>query len=242
MTPVGAVIFDFNGVLVDDEAIHFTLFQELLTQEGVDITEADYHERYLGYDDRGCFEAALTDAGQSVDRERLSRLIARKGQRYVEVAEKALRFFPRAAETLGAVMARWPVAICSGALRTEIEYGLRRLGRLDQITAIISAEDTVQCKPHPDGYQLALAALRAREVDDESMTPRHQGRANLDAVNCLVVEDSLAGIISAKRAGMRAIGVAHTYSAERLREAGADAVIPGLATLTPDWIEQRFAS
>ena len=63
MTDIGAVIFDFNGVLVDDEAIHFALFRELLAQEGVVISEDDYHERYLGYDDRGCFEAALADAG-----------------------------------------------------------------------------------------------------------------------------------------------------------------------------------
>ena len=60
-----AVIFDFNGVLVDDESVHFALFREVLAQEGVTITEQDYHERYLGYDDRGCFEAALLDAGQS---------------------------------------------------------------------------------------------------------------------------------------------------------------------------------
>ena len=59
MMGIGAVIFDFNGVLVDDESVHFALFREVLAQEGVVITERDYHERYLGYDDRGCFEAAL---------------------------------------------------------------------------------------------------------------------------------------------------------------------------------------
>ena len=64
MMGIGAVIFDFNGVLVDDESVHFALFQEVLAQEGVAITERDYHERYLGYDDRRCFEAALWDAGQ----------------------------------------------------------------------------------------------------------------------------------------------------------------------------------
>ena len=64
-TMIQAVIFDFNGVLVDDEAVHFELFQEILGQEGVVITNQDYHERYLGYDDRGCFAAALTDVGQT---------------------------------------------------------------------------------------------------------------------------------------------------------------------------------
>ena len=173
MMSIGAVIFDFNGVLVDDEAIHFALFREVLAQEGVVITERDYHERYLGYDDRGCFQAALVDAGQSADRARLDQLIAQKAQRYVEVAGQGLRFFPEAAETLGAVAARWPVAICSGALRPEIEDALRRLGRLDNITAIISAEDTDKGKPDPEGYRLALAALRAHTCNGHDLTTSH---------------------------------------------------------------------
>ena len=56
---IGAIIFDFNGVLVDDESVHFALFSEILAQEGVALAEEDYHERYLGYDDRRCFEAVL---------------------------------------------------------------------------------------------------------------------------------------------------------------------------------------
>ena len=149
MNGIGAVIFDFNGVLVDDESVHFALFQEVLAQEGVAITERDYHERYLGYDDRKCFETALGDAGQSCGRQRLDRLIARKARRYVEVAEQGLRFFPAAAKTLGVTATRWPVAICSGALRPEIEYALRRLELPEQVAAIISAEDTDKCKPDP---------------------------------------------------------------------------------------------
>jgi hypothetical protein len=92
---IGAVIFDFNGVLVDDEAVHFALFREVLTGEGVIITERDYHERYLGYDDRGCFAAALVDAGQPAESRRLDQLIARKARRYIEVAEQGLRFSRR---------------------------------------------------------------------------------------------------------------------------------------------------
>jgi beta-phosphoglucomutase len=241
MIGIGAVIFDFNGVLVDDEAIHFALFREVLAQEGVVITERDYHERYLGYDDRGCFEAALVDAGQSAARSRLDQLIAQKAQRYVEVAGQGLRFFPEAAETLEAIAARWPVAICSGALRPEIEDALRRLGRLNNIAAIISAEDTDKGKPDPQGYRLALAALRACTCNGHDLTALHpKTQLNLEAINCLVIEDSLAGIISAKGAGMRAVGVPNTYTAHQLRDAGADEVVDGLATFTPEWIERRF--
>ena len=74
---------------------------------------------------------------------------------------KACGSYPAAAETLGAIAARWPVAICSGALRSEIEYALRRLGRYEHVAAIISAEDTEKCKPDPESYRLALVSLQA---------------------------------------------------------------------------------
>jgi beta-phosphoglucomutase-like phosphatase (HAD superfamily) len=246
MIEIGAVIFDFNGVLVDDESVHFALFREILAREGVTITERDYHERYLGYDDRRCLEAALLDAGQSASRERVDQLIAQKAKRYIEVAREGLRFFPAAAEALNAVSARWPVAICSGALRSEIEYALLRLDSLDRVAAIVSAEDTDKCKPDPEGYRLALVALQtldrtrcstSRAAPTDQKEPYH-----LMAENCLVIEDSLAGIASAKGAGMRAVGVPNTYTALELRQAGADEVIAGLANLTAAWIEDRFAS
>jgi beta-phosphoglucomutase len=239
---ISAVIFDFNGVLVDDESLHFSLFSEILAKEGVPLSLKEYVERYLGYDDRKCFETVLFDSRRSFDADYIDSLIAQKARRYTEVASEGLRFFPAAGETLGAVAARWPVAICSGALRAEIEYSLKLLNRLDQIAVIISAEDTTRCKPHPEGYQLVLNALRnhTSKAKDTTTTGAEE-RTDLTPTNCLVVEDSLAGIVSAKSAGMWAIGVPNTYSAKQLFDAGADDVIPGLGDLTPTWIAQRFA-
>jgi beta-phosphoglucomutase len=239
---INAVIFDFNGVLVDDESLHFALFSEVLAKEGVRLSLTEYVERYLGYDDRKCFETVLFDSQKSFDADYIDGLIAQKARRYTEVASDGLRFFPEAGETLGAVAARWPVAICSGALRAEIEYSLKLLDRLDQVAVIISAEDTTRCKPHPEGYQLVLTALRNHTSKANGATVSSvRERSELAPTNCLVVEDSLAGIVSAKSAGMWAIGVPNTYSAEQLLDAGADDVIPGLGALTPAWIDQRFA-
>ena len=152
------------------------------------------------------------------------------------MAEQGLRYFPAAAETLRPSASRWPVAINSGALRPEIEYALRRMDCLDCVAAIVSAEDTDKCKPDPEGYRLALEALRARAGrGDGPGIP-----ADLAPSACLVIEDSLAGIISAKGAGMRAVGVTTTYDADQLREAGADDVVDALAVATPDWIDRQF--
>jgi HAD superfamily hydrolase (TIGR01509 family) len=228
---IRAVIFDFNGVLVDDESVHFALFREVLGQEGVVITEDDYHGRYLGLDDRGCFEAALVDAGQAADRARLDDLIARKARRYFEVAGQGLQFFPGAAPCLSALAERYPLAINSGALRPEIEFALGRLGVREKVTVIVSAEDTTRCKPDPEGYTLALEGLRRSGA----------APADLAGADCLVIEDSLAGIESAKGAGMWAVGVPNTYEPAALRRAGADDVVDGLPALTPAWIASRFA-
>jgi beta-phosphoglucomutase len=235
---IRAVIFDFNGVLVDDEPIHFDLFREVLAQEGVTLTEREYHERYLGYDDRGCFAAALRAAGQSFDPPRLDELVARKAKRYIALAEKGMPYFPDVAETLEGLANRWPVAICSGALRAEIETVIGRLGLLHRLAAVVAAEDVDACKPDPAGYLKTLEVLRAQFADAPAIIRSQL----LQAHQCLVVEDSLAGVISARDAGMRAVGITHTYTEPELRAAGAEAVVDGLRALTPDWIERQFGA
>lgn len=222
--PIRAVIFDFNGVLVDDEHVHFELFREVLATEGVDLDEVAYHDRYLGFDDKGAFAAALLDAGRPAPPAFVDDLIARKAARYVEVAEAGLRFFPAAAETVRGLADRYPVAICSGALRAEIEYALRRLKIRDRVGSITSAEDTERCKPDPEGYRIALGRLREEYPD-------------LAPSECLVIEDSLAGIEAARAAGMVAVGVTHTYRRDELEGAGAAAVVEGLETITPVWLD-----
>lgn len=230
-TPIRAVIFDFNGVLVDDEHLHYELFRDALAEEGVVIDEVMYQERYLGFDDRGCFEAALADAGQAFDRARVDDLIARKAVRYVTAAEAGLRIFPAAPGAIEALAGRWPVAICSGALRPEIEFALAKMDRRARIAAIVSAEDTTRCKPDPQGYLMALDALRA--------TPGG-ALADLPAEACLVVEDSLAGLEAARLAGMRRVAVTHSYPVDQLEAAGAEVVLDDLAELTPAWVDRRF--
>jgi beta-phosphoglucomutase len=223
--PIRAMIFDFNGVIVDDEHVHFELFREVLAAEGVTLDEATYHDRYLGYDDRGCFSAALIDAGRTAPDDLIRSLIDRKAARYAEVAETQLKFFPGAAEAIAGLSQGRPVAICSGALRAEIEYALERLKVFDRVASITSAEDTTRCKPDPEGYLIALDRLRADFPD-------------LAANECLVIEDSLAGLAAASSAGMVPIGVTNTYSRDELNAAGAVNVVEGLGEITGGWVER----
>lgn len=225
---IRAVIFDFNGVLVDDEAMHCQFLRDVLAEEGITITEAQYHDEYLGYDDRGCFEVALTRHGQTATDARIADLTARKSALYDAWARTSLRAFPGAVEAVHALADRWPLAICSGALRGEIEAALDGLNLDDAFEAIIAAEDTARCKPDPEGYFLALDALRSL------------GHNGLEAGHCLVIEDSLAGIAAGKSAGMWVVAVPHSYPEAELRAAGADAIITNLADLNPDAVRRLF--
>ena len=225
---IRAIIFDFNGVLVDDEHLHFELFRDVAATLGVTLTQEQYLTTYLGYDDRRCFEEVLLNSGKAATPELVDDLIARKAELYLERAATELKIFSGAAECITRLADRWPVAINSGALRPEIVLALGQMRVLDRISAIVSAEDTRYCKPDPEGYVLALDALRSLHGDD------------LEAGHCLVLEDSLAGVQSGKSAGMWVLGVSNTYNAGELRQAGADAVITELESFRPESIQHLF--
>ncbi len=230
---IRALLFDFNGVLVDDEPLHLELFQRVLGEEGVPLTAPDYYARYLGLDDRGCFAAALAAAGEEATVPRLMRLIARKASYYRErVLADGYPAFPGAAELVAAAAARgWLLGVVSGALREEIEGALRQLGLAAHFKVIVAAEDVAEGKPDPEGYRQALDALNSRPPLPERLVHPHE---------VLALEDSPAGIQAAAAAGLLTLGVAHTYDAATL--SGAHAVVPRLAGLTPERLEALFAA
>ncbi len=210
-----ATLFDFNGVLVDDEAVHLAAFRAVLAPLGITVSDEAYAERYLGFDDVGAFRAILTDARTRATDEDVSRLVAAKVPEYMARIGASLVVFEGAAEIVRRRARLGTVGIVSGALRHEIEHALGVLGVAREVAFIVSAEDTRACKPDPEGYLLGVRALAERGVTSR----------------VVVVEDSLAGIEAAKGAGLRCVAVAHSYPIERLREAGADAVVPTLADL-----------
>jgi HAD superfamily hydrolase (TIGR01509 family) len=211
-----ATFFDFNGVLVNDEVVHFETFREVLAGQGVALSEHDYLHKYLGFDDAGAFRAILEDAGQQPSAAHIAELIEAKRPLYMTRARASLPTFAGAAELVQRRAAAGPALVVSGALRDEIELGLEVLGVRSCIQAIVSAEDTKVCKPDPEGYVLGIQWLAER--GQEAAARRG-----------LVIEDSLAGVEAAKAAGLPCIGVTHTYSEAELLGAGSDAVVTSLA-------------
>jgi HAD superfamily hydrolase (TIGR01509 family) len=227
-----ALVFDFNGVLVDDEPVHLRMFQRALQQEGIALAEEDYYAKYLGFDDRGCFAAVLAAAGEPPDPARVMRLVARKAAFYQEAIHRdGYPFFLGAVELVrSAAEAGLMLALVSGALREEVEQALRQesLRRLFKI--LVTAEDVAEGKPDPEGYRRALADLNAEPPLPERLLHPHE---------VLAIEDSPAGLQAARGAGFTTLGVAHTYDTERLVE--ADFTVESLAGLGLETLQRRFA-
>lgn len=222
-----ATFFDFNGVLVNDEVVHFETFREVLAGLGVTLSEHDYLHRYLGFDDAGAFRAILEDAGQQPSAPEIASLIEAKRPLYMTRARASLPTFAGAAELVRRRAAAGPALVVSGALRDEVELGLEVLGVRSSILAIVSAEDTQACKPDPEGYVLGIRWLAER--GQEAAARRG-----------LVIEDSLAGVEAAKAAGLPCIGVTHTYTEAELLGAGSDAVVTSLSGIDDTLLTALF--
>lgn len=224
-----AIIFDCDGVIADSEHLHFSLFKKVLAPEGIDLGQAEYVEKYLAMDDRGCFDAVFAAHGKSLGEKDRSRLIAQKTELYQKTAAHNLVILPGVVEFVMAASQKYPLAMASGALRDEVLLMLDAAGIKHYFDAVVAAEDVSRGKPAPDAYLKALAELQSKHP-----------KKNIQAANCLVVEDSKHGLLSAHAAGMKVVGVTTTYSAEEL--AAADRVVPVLTAIRFKELEGLFLS
>jgi len=213
----GAVFFDFNGVLVDDEAQHCHALQAVLRDEGILLSREEYYAHYLGVDDRAGFVQAYRRANRTLTSAQVQRLVEAKSQLYQQLIRTSLEIVAGAAEFVRAAAERFRLAIVSGALRREVELGLTRTGFADRFEAIITADDISQCKPDPAGYLAARAALEQRQP----------------VASCVAIEDSLPGLAAARAAGMACVMLTTSHSTRTLRDSGATLVWDSFAGHSP---------
>jgi beta-phosphoglucomutase len=224
---IRALIFDFNGVLADDDPIHMEAFRKVAAEEGLSFTDEDYLDRYLPLNDSDCFKTLFAERGRTLAAAKLHELIERKGIYYFRmIAEKTVLFADAAAAVRAAAL-RCPLAIASGARGTEIHHILGQGGLDDCFSAIVAAEDVQFGKPHPEPFLRAHEKLRER---DRSLKPS----------DCVAVEDSIGGIQSAHQAGMRCLAIAHSYNRDRLHGAGPEWVIDSIADFAA-WLEKEVS-
>jgi beta-phosphoglucomutase len=202
-----AVLFDFNGTLSDDEPILYAIYAELCAEQGHPLPARDYLGRLAGLSDEEIFATWL-----GADQPRIERLVEERIARYRARVSDGATVSPEVRSAVRYAAERVPVGIVSGAARAEIEPVVRAAGLGDAIAFVVAADDVAAGKPDPEGYLRALALLGA----------------DVPAVEVVALEDTEAGVASAKAAGVRVIALTRTLGPERLEHADAliDAIRP----------------
>lgn len=196
------ILFDFNGVIVDDESQHCDSLIATLSSYGYTLDRDTYYREYLGFDDRECFRFTFERMGRATDEATLQEAVARKHAEYDRSIRADMRLVPGVADFIeNAALEGFQLAIVSGALRCEIDLVLHLAGLRPHFSEIIAAEDVGACKPDPQGY------VRARE------------RLELPSKRCVVIEDSIPGLNAARAAGMRCAMLSTSYSEDAIRDA-----------------------
>lgn len=196
-----AVLFDFNGVIINDEPLHQKLIEQLLIEENLRPNPQDFWQFCIGRSDRACLADLLTSRGRTVTDKYLDELVTRKSRAYVQQLEaiEKLPIYPGLTDLIYQLKAaQIPMAIVSGANRAEVELVLDRAQLSSTFALAVCADDVTHSKPDPEGYKLAIDRL-SQTIPD------------LCPTECLAIEDSFAGLAAAKSAKVPVVGVANTY-------------------------------
>jgi len=204
-----ALIFDFDGVIVDTEPLHYKSFQKILKPLGLGFSWEQYVETFMGFDDRDAFIEAFTRKGRQIDRNTLNGLIDAKANIFQDVIRDGVAAYPGVVDLIRSLHVKnIPLGICSGALRSDIIPILDMLKIKECFEVIVTADEVSKSKPDPECYVLAFSKLSA-------LRPLF----NLTAATTIAIEDTPAGIISASKSGLAVVAVTNSYSREHLSDA-----------------------
>jgi HAD superfamily hydrolase (TIGR01509 family) len=227
---IRAIIFDLDGTIADTEPLHYEAFARVLRADGIELTLKDYSERLIGYDDRGCFEIVLRENDRTVNDEIIKRLIDQKARVYGAMIAERNVIYPGAADFVRQCADRFPLMLVTGTLRHEAEAILGGAGLRSLFFDVIAAEDVEHGKPAADGFLAALGRL--------GFILRPHPSINAD--ECLVFEDTFAGVKAARSAGMHIAAFTHTAKAADLT--GAELLLASIADANLDTILRHFAA
>jgi len=217
-----AVVFDFDGVLADTEALHLAAFQDVFGRRGWPLDRPTYFSRYLSFDDRELLRAYAADHQLRLAEPEVRRILAEKEGVYRGRIGDGDVLFAGARACVERLAGRFRLAVATGALRAEVVDVLTGAGLVGAFDAIVSADDVSSSKPSPEPYLTAAARL------------------GVPAADCAAIEDSRGGLASALGAGMRTIAITTSLPASALT--AAHAIVDELNEITVESIEALAAA
>ncbi|KXK04769.1 MAG: HAD family hydrolase [Acidobacteria bacterium OLB17] len=230
---IKAILMDFNGVIIDDEAIQMRSYQAVLKERGVELTEEEYYDS-LGMDDRTFVRAAFDRVAKAVSDEECDEIIAAKTSAWRREVDGKLPLFEGIEDFIEKMSRAFTLGIVSMANPSEIEYVLERAGLKHFFSTIVTSADVTKCKPDPEGYDLGFRRIDAVRTD--------AGHLPMTREECVVIEDSPPGVAAAVKADLQALGVTNTVAAEKMRAAGARATAKDLRDWFPESIRLVFST
>jgi HAD superfamily hydrolase (TIGR01509 family) len=206
-------------------------YQEILAKEGIALSEDHYYSS-MGMDDVTFLNTQYKRAEIDLTTEKTQEILQLKSEKWRALVDKEIPLFESVENFVRKMEKDFALGIVSMARREEIEYVLERVDLRDCFSVIVSAEDVSVCKPNPECFHTGFNLIDAART--------RRGSNPIVHGDCLVIEDAPQGIIAGKRAGLKTLGITNTVSADKLREAGADAVSKSLADWMPDSIRRVF--
>jgi len=204
-----AVIFDFDGVVVDTEHLHLGAFNEILAAYGITITDKEYYEEYVIYNDADFFNVVSERFNLGLSKPDIAGLIEKKFELFKELIKQGPEFLDGAQEFIDLLEKNEVIlAICSGSLLADIDLILRDTPLQDAFEVIVGADSTGVTKGKPDPVSFEVTLARLNEKRSEAIAP----------ADCVVIEDSYGGLVAAEAAGMHTVAVTNTFSAQKLSE------------------------
>ena len=194
---IEGIVFDLDGTLADTEPLHIDTWLVILNNLGLKLDESWMHQ-WIGLSDRLVAEHVCEQylKGQSV--EGLQQL---KQQTYRNRAITEVKLFDQVEDYLHEITQFVPIALATNSSQDDVSAVFQATNLQRHLKIIVTANDVTNLKPHPEPYQSASFKL------------------GLEPSLCFALEDSPAGIHSAKSAGLFAIGVENSHPSEKLKEA-----------------------
>lgn len=203
-----AVLFDFDGVIVNSEPLHFLAFHEVLREQDIDLTEQDYYNELLGLSDRDGFRRIFAARERPLDPKTFLLMQVRKNRAVMNfIEQRRISALPGVEAFVRGLWRNYPLAICSGALRDEIDAMLLGISLRDCFETIVAAEDVTVGKPDPSGYLMAMNALA-----------KHH-HVKLTPADCLIIEDAPAVVKSTRAAGFTVLALTTSAPASKFEDA-----------------------